>query len=118
MRKIVPVILAVFLSLSVSVLAGAASLNEIQFIKIAPQDAKAVIKGADGKLVVVKPGDAIADGITVKEIVTGRIGLEEKTDQGLETVFVRMVNGKSTIERVRKLPENMPLLVAPPANDK
>ena len=93
--------------------AFAASLDNVQFIKIAPQDARAVIKGADGKLVVIKPGDAVVEGVTVKEITTGRIVLEEKTDKGLETVIVRMVNDKAKIERLRKLPENRPVLVAP-----
>lgn len=118
MRKMVPVILAVSLCLSVSSLAGAASLENIQFIKIAPQDAKAVLKGADGKLVVIKPGDAIAEGVTVKEITSGRIVLEEKTDIGLETVIVRMVNDKAKIERIRKQPENKPVLLVPAKTEK
>lgn len=54
MRKIVPVILAASLILLVSSLASAAQLDKTQFIKIAPQDARAVIKGADGKLAVIR----------------------------------------------------------------
>lgn len=92
----------------------AASLDKIQFIKIAPQDAKAVIKAADGKLQVIKQGDVIGENVTVKEIAPGRIVLEEKTDQGAETVIVRMENNnRSRIERLRKQPETRPLLVAP-----
>ncbi len=113
MRKKVPLILAVPLCLSLSSLAGAATLDNIQFIKIAPRDARAVIKGADGKLAVIKPGDAIAEGVTVKEISAGRIVLEEKTDKGLETVIVKVVNDKTKIERFQKQAEKRPVLVAP-----
>ncbi len=118
MRKMVPMILAVSLCLSVPSLAGAVSLDKVQFIKIAPQDARAVIKAADGKLQVIKPGDVIANGITVKEIATGRIVLEEETDKGLETIIVRMANDKARIERMRKQPENRPVLVAPVRSEK
>ena len=52
--------------------AFAASLDKVQFIKIAPQDQKAVIKAADGKLRVIKPGDLIGETVTVKEIATGK----------------------------------------------
>lgn len=96
----------------------AATLDKIQFIKIAPQDAKAVIKADDGKLKVIKPGDVIGDAVTVKEIVSGRIVLEEKTDQGTETVIVRMENGRSRIERLRKQPAIRPILVAPSKDER
>lgn len=91
----------------------AAPLDKIQFIKIAAQDQKAVMKAADGKLQVIKPGDAVVEGVTVKEIASGRIVLEERTDKGLETVIVRMDGGKTRIERLRRQPEKGPMLVAP-----
>jgi len=96
--------------------AFAAQLDKVQFIKIAPQDQKAVIKAADGKLQVIKPGDVIGETVTVKEIATGRIVLEEKTDKGLETIIVRMVNDKAKIERLSKTPERRPVLSAPAKN--
>jgi len=91
----------------------AGPLDKVQFIKIAPKDEKAVIKTADGKLQVIKPGDVIGETVMVKEIATGRIVLEEKTDRGLETVIVRMVNEKTRIERLSRTPESRPLLMAP-----
>lgn len=97
-------------------IALADSIDKIQFIKIAPKDSKAVIKGTDGKLLVIKPGDAIGEGLTVKEIATGRIVLEEKTNNGTETVLVRMENGKFRLERMRKEPENRPRLLVPITN--
>lgn len=96
----------------------ATPLDKVQFIKIAPQDQKAVIKGADGKLQVIKPGDVIGETVTVKEIATGRIVLEERTERGLETVIVRMVNDKAKIERLSKTPERRPLLTAPVTNER
>lgn len=91
----------------------AGSWNKVQFIKISPQDSKAVIESADGKLRVVKPGDAISKTATVTEIAPGRVVLEEKTDKGLETIIIRIENGKSRLERLRQKPEIHPLLVAP-----
>ncbi|KAF0220891.1 MAG: hypothetical protein FD174_888 [Geobacteraceae bacterium] len=110
------IVSALFISAFSILFAGilqAASLDKIQFIKIAPQDAKAVIKGADGKLHVIKQGDVIEEVLTVKEIAQGRIVLEEKTEKGPETVIVRMLNGKAKIERLRKQPDSRPALVAP-----
>lgn len=96
----------------------AAPLDKIQFIKIAPKDEKAVIKGADGKLQVIKPGDVIGETVTVKEIATGRIVLEEKTNKGPETIIVRMLNDKAKIERLSKTPERRPLLSAPVTSER
>lgn len=97
--------------------AFAAPLDKVQFIKISPKDSRAVIKGADGKLQVIKPGDLIGESVTVKEIITGRIVLEEKTDIGPETVIVRMANDKTRIERLRKTPESRPLPAVPAKNE-
>jgi len=93
--------------------AFAATLDKIQFIKIASKDEKAVIKAADGKLQVIKPGDVIGETVTVREIAAGRIVLDDKTDKGQETIIVRIVNDKAKIERLSRTPERRPLLVAP-----
>jgi hypothetical protein len=99
-------------------LAFATPIDKLQFIKISPQDARAVMKGEDGKLSVIKPGDVIGDTMTVKEIAPGRIVLEEKSGKGPETVIVRLDGGKTRIERLSKTPERRPLLVAPAKVDK
>lgn len=93
----------------------AGSLDKVQFIKIASQDAKAVIKTADGKLQVIKAGDAIGETVTVKEIAANRIMLEEKTDKGPETIIVRMDNGKTRIERLRMQPDKTAQPMVAPA---
>jgi hypothetical protein len=104
--------------LLLTTLAFAASLDNIQFIKISAQESRAVIKTAAGKMQVVKPGDVIAEYSTIKEIIPGRIILEEKTERGIETVIVRMDNGKTRFERLRKQPEISQPLVAPTASQK
>lgn len=96
----------------------AAPLDKVQFIKIAPKDEKAVIKTADGKLRVIKPGDVIGETVTVKEIAAGRIVLEEKTDRGPETVIVRLENGTQRIERLSRTPESRPVLSAPAKGER
>jgi len=106
----------VFLSVFIASAVCAASLDKIQFIKIAPQDARAVIRNAAGKMIVIKQGDIVVENITVKEIVPGRIILEEKTDKGLETIIVRLDNGKTRIERLRRQPDKPQSLVAPVAS--
>ncbi len=93
--------------------AFAAPLDKIQFIKVSAQDSKAVIRGTDGKMQVIKPGDTVVENVIVKQIIPGRIILEEKTDKGVETVIVRVDGSKTRIERLRRKPENGPLLVAP-----
>ncbi|MBI5485403.1 MAG: hypothetical protein HY888_13235 [Deltaproteobacteria bacterium] len=93
--------------------AFAAQLDKIQFIKISPQDSKAVIRGTDGKMQVIKPGDTVVENVTVKEIIPGRIILEEKTEKGLETIIVRVDGVKTRIERLSRQPEKTPLMMAP-----
>jgi len=93
--------------------AFAAPLDKIQFIKVSPQESKAVIRTADGKMQVIKAGDTVVENITVKEIVPGRIILEERTSNGLETLIVRVDGGKTRIERLRRQADKGPMLVAP-----
>lgn len=79
--------------------ASSASLDSIQYLKISPYDPRAVVRGGDGKMLVVTPGDMIADNATVKEIVPERIIVEEQTATGLEIVIVREDSGHILIER-------------------
>lgn len=94
-------------------MAWASPLDTIRLIKLSPQDARAVVKGADGKLQVVKPGDRLGERVTVKEIAVDRVVLEEQTDTGLETVIVTTENGANRIERLQRRPDKRPLLSAP-----
>lgn len=105
-------------ALMLAATAFTAPLDKIQFIKISAQESKAVIRTVDGKMQVIKPGDTVVENITVKEIIPGRVILEEKTDRGMETIIVRMDNGKTRIERLRKQPEKSQQMVAPATPQK
>ncbi len=94
-------------------IAHANGLTNVQFLKIAPQDQKAIIKTPDGKLKVIKQGDAIGESAKVIEIIEGRIVLEETTERGVETVIIHLENGKQRIERLRKQGEGQTMPVAP-----
>ena len=104
-NRIHSIFLAMVILLLVTGISVAGPLDKVRFIKVAPQDEKAVIMGPDGKLRVIKKGDTVADNITVKEIIPGRIILEENTAKGPETVIVRVENGRQRIERIRKQAE-------------
>lgn len=115
MKRIARVSLVTAALISLSIAAGAAPLDKVQFIKVSAQEGKAVIRGADGKMTVVRAGATVAENITVKDIIPGRIILEEKTSKGLETIVVRLEdNGKARIERLRKHVEK-PVSLAVPA---
>lgn len=106
--------------------AFADSTMNIQVLKISPQDERAVIKTADGKTKVVKPGDVLTEQfssqqkqtnntktLTVIEIAEGRVVLEERQGNDKETVIIRLKDGKQTVEKVRRTaPGSNPLLKA------
>lgn len=117
MKKLIQTMLFLAIAAGISV-AQAVSLDKIQFLKISPQDAKAVVKLPDGKLQVVNPGDVVVENVTVKEIAQGRIVLDDRSGKDIETVIVRMENGKQRLERLKTKPEISPMLVAPGKSDK
>jgi uncharacterized beta-barrel protein YwiB (DUF1934 family) len=45
-------------------------------------------------------------GLRVTEISEGRIVFEEKTNRGMQTVIIRVENGKQKIERISKIPDS------------
>lgn len=107
--------------------ANAAFAQEIQVLKISAEDERATVKTADGKIKTIKVGEIIekeefrvqsaeaeiqssklkgkSSGLRVTEISDGRIVFEEKTKKGIETVIIRVENGKQKIERISKVPE-------------
>lgn len=90
----------------------AAELEKIQFLKVAPQEQKAVVKTHDGKLQLIGVGEAIA-GARVVEIAEGRVVLEEQGAQGTETVIFRLDGKHQRIERLRTRGEKAPAMVLP-----
>jgi hypothetical protein len=92
---------------------AASSIDSIQLLKISPQDERAIIKTTDGKLQIIKPGDAVDNDSKVVEITAGRVVFEEKTGNEMETVIIRLEDGKQRVERIRKAPEKQVHLYSP-----
>lgn len=88
-------------------------MEGIQILKIAPLEGRAVIKFRDGSLRMIKPGDAIYEGARVSDIAEGRIVVEETTEKGMETLIIRVKEGKQKIERFRKIVEPEPIPAMP-----
>ena len=89
------------------------SVDDIRVIKISAQDEKAVIKATERKLQIIKVGDKIGTNAKVTEITKGRVVIEELTDRGMETVIIRVENGKQRVERIRKIGGAAPNLYVP-----
>jgi hypothetical protein len=90
----------------------AAELEKYRFLKVATQEQKAVVKTPDGKLQLVGVGEVIAEAKVV-EIAEGRVVLEERGEQGTETVIVRLDGRHQRIERLRNRGEKAPMLLMP-----
>ncbi|MBI5026927.1 MAG: hypothetical protein HZC12_09450 [Nitrospirae bacterium] len=99
-------------------------LDSIQILKISPQDERAVVKTPDGKVQIVRTGDLLrvasspvkkyrAGELKVVEITKGRVVFEEKTDKGIETVIIRVEDGKQRVERIKKTVDKQQQLYAP-----
>lgn len=78
------------------------AIEDIRVIKISSEDEMAVIKTTGRELLVIKVGDSIGESIKVIEITEGMVVFEETTDIGIETVIMRLENGKQRVERTRK----------------
>lgn len=102
----------------------AGDFEKIEILKISPEDGLAVIKGAGGKMEVIKTGDVLQEAssglrvtgskpaatdtsyeLRVIEIAKDRVVLEEKKGDETEKVIIRLENGKQRVERLRKTPE-------------
>lgn len=81
-------------------------IESVQLLKISGSDERAVIKTPDGKLVVIKVGDAIGNqNGKITEIAAGRIVVEEKVGREIETIIFRLDEGKQRIERIKRFGE-------------
>ena len=47
--------------------------------------------------------------LKVVEIAKGRVVLEEETEKGIETIIMRLENGKQTVERIKRTPDEQPV---------
>ena len=86
------------------------AIEDVQVIRISPQDKRAVIKVPGHDLILLKVGDQIGENGRVSEITDGRIVIEEETDQARDKIIIRVEDGKQRIERLSRSPENRPLI--------
>lgn len=91
----------------------AADLEKFQFLKISPQEQKAVVKVPEGALHLVGIGDVIAGDAKIVEIVEGRVVLEQPGKDGKETIIFRLNGKQPRIERIRGRGEKPPVMNAP-----
>jgi hypothetical protein len=108
-------LISVLLVFMMSVSIYAEPVESIHIIKISSQDESAIVRTPDGRMQIIKVGDILrvagsGSGLRVIEITSGRVVFEEKTERGIETVIVRVVDGKQRIERIRKAGEERPIL--------
>ncbi len=112
-----------------SISSYAESIEDILVLKISPQDERAVIKTSERRLKIIKIGDELtvqssenkkeSSKFKVTEITKGRVVFEEMTNEGLETVIIRVEDEdgsgltKQKIERIRKTADKQPLLLKP-----
>lgn len=103
----------IYLILMLNESAVASEIDSIQVLRISAQEATAMIQAPDGKRQLIKVGDSVGRNGKVIEIVEGRIVLEERTKMGLETVIIRLEDGKQRIERIRRVGDQQPAPLRP-----
>jgi hypothetical protein len=93
--------------------ASSVSIDQIQVLQISPNEGKAVIRMPDNRARVIQAGDSVGQNAKVIEVVEGRIVIEEKGPQGIETVIIRVEGRKQRVERIRKAVKEGPALYSP-----
>ncbi len=110
-------LIAVLFLFIVTSLAFTGEIESIHVLKISSQDERAVVKDANGKTRLLKPGDAIGNRGVVTEIAADRVIIEEKKGKDAEKIIIRLVTGQQKIERLSKTGEQSPVLLAPAEKD-
>jgi hypothetical protein len=107
------IFLAVLCVVLVPVCGFAAHGETLHVLKISPQDQRAVIRQADGKMQIVKVGDAVGATGKIIEISEGRVVIEEVSNNETERIIIRLENGKQRVERLKKTADKQPPLYSP-----
>lgn len=92
-----------------------AGADDVRVIKISPQDGRAVVSAAGGKPLVIKVGDTVGSNAKVIEISDGRVVIEETKGHEIETIIIRLEDGKQKVQRLKKSGGPKPALLAPSA---
>ena len=86
----------------------ALSIQHLQVVKISPADGSAVVKTSEGGLRLIRVGSSLDQNNRVVEIADGRIVIQSKTPKGLETIIIRIEDGRQKIERIGKIGDLRP----------
>lgn len=100
-----------FLSILASI-SLAAEVENFHFLKLALPEQKAVVKTPEGKLQVIGVGDVVGRA-RVTEIAEGRVVLVEESQDGSETIIVRLDGQYQRVERLQKSGGSPPVLAMP-----
>lgn len=63
--------------------------DSVRLIRVSPHGDKAIIRGSDGKMRMIKVGDSIGDNGKVTEIAKDKVMIEKNTENGVESVTVQ-----------------------------
>lgn len=86
----------------------ALSIQDLQVVKISPADGSAVVKTSENGLRLIRVGSSLDQNNRVVEIADGRIVIQSKTPKGLETIIIRIEDGRQKIERIGKIGDLRP----------
>ncbi len=92
---------------------AAVAPEELEIVKIAATDERAVARAPGGGLELVRVGDAIGSNGTVTEIAEGRVVIEDRVGKRVDTVIIRLAAGEQSVERISRIVEGQPGSVLP-----
>jgi len=67
----------------------------------------------NGPAKLVRVGEKVGKDGKVTEIAEGRVVIEEGAGKDVETVIIRVERGTQTVERIKKVADPKPMLLAP-----
>ncbi|MDH4163507.1 MAG: hypothetical protein OEW15_12565 [Nitrospirota bacterium] len=107
------IIVAIFGLLVAVSHAGNEHQQQFHVLKISPQDHAAVMRIDNGPAKLVRVGEKVGKDGKVTEIAEGRVVIEEGAGKDVETVIIRVERGTQTVERIKKVADPKPMLLAP-----
>ncbi|MBW2059396.1 MAG: hypothetical protein JRJ26_18055 [Deltaproteobacteria bacterium] len=109
----VSVILLCLAVLSSEPLLALCSIEDLHVVKISPPDRTAIVRTAEGDLEMIRVGDSIEGIGKVVDIAMGRVVIQAETPRGVETIIIRIEDGKQSMARIGKAPDQRPLFSTP-----
>lgn len=100
----IPLLFVLFLVVSPLSLSAQEIIDNLEVLKISAADKAAVIRMPASGLRLIKPGDTLSKGCTVKFIYPEKIIMENISGDVPERIIIRITDKGQTIERVRPVP--------------